>query len=179
MATAGRIFCITTAPMEITTRLLPKIIQLARLGGGTTWTAWIVVAHQIISNPWRFGASSYKAAPKGPRSSLVKHDADRTSGLHQTMPNQPLLTEPIAPLLSRNLPNFGREMARYVVSLFRLDHPHSRTLGDPARSHIRDGLRPISCSGADLGLIDQCHSAPCCMAGSAVSRMNVKAPSAG
>src|SRR5262249_5502059 len=31
------------------------------------------------SSSWRFGASSYKAAPKGPPSSLVQHDADRTS----------------------------------------------------------------------------------------------------
>src|SRR5262245_25869797 len=31
------------------------------------------------SSSWRFEASSYKAAPKGPPSSFVQHDADRTN----------------------------------------------------------------------------------------------------
>jgi len=31
------------------------------------------------SSSWRFGASSYKTAPKGPPSSFVQHDADRIS----------------------------------------------------------------------------------------------------
>src|SRR5215467_10200841 len=31
------------------------------------------------SSSWRFGAFSYKTAPKGPPSSFVQHDADRTS----------------------------------------------------------------------------------------------------
>jgi hypothetical protein len=63
----------------------------------------------------------------------------------------PFLTESIAPFVSRNLPNFGGETARHVDAHFRLDHPHSRTLGDSARSHIRDGLRHTK-DGATEGL---------------------------
>src|SRR5215510_10693156 len=50
------------------TRSLPRLLTM-------TFTTAVLGR----SSSWRFGASSYKAAPKGPPSSLVQHDADRTS----------------------------------------------------------------------------------------------------